>query len=60
MYLAAFARPPSGQELAEGTDFIRQQGESLGLTNEQAAADERVWADLCHVLMNVKEFVFLN
>lgn len=60
MYLAAFARPPSEQEISEGADFIRQQGESLGLSTDKGADDERVWADLCHVLMNVKEFVFLN
>ena len=60
MYLAAFSRPPSAQEIAEGIAFLRDQGVALGLTAEQAADDERVWADLCHVLMNVKEFVFLN
>jgi hypothetical protein len=60
LYLAAFARPPSEQELAEGAKFIRQQGGSLGLSKEKAESDERVWADLCHVLMNVKEFVFVN
>ncbi|HUG67536.1 MAG TPA: DUF1549 and DUF1553 domain-containing protein, partial [Pirellulaceae bacterium] len=60
MYLAACSRPPSPQEIAEGIAFLRDQGETLGLTTEQSADDERVWADLCHVLLNVKEFVFLN
>ncbi|MDA1053052.1 MAG: PSD1 and planctomycete cytochrome C domain-containing protein [Planctomycetota bacterium] len=60
MYLAAFARPPSEQEIAAGTEFLRQQSESLGLTDVQAVDDERVWADFCHVLLNVKEFVFLK
>ncbi len=60
MYLTAFSRPPTAEELAEDMAFLRVQGAALGLTNEQMADDERVWADLCHVLMNVKEFVFLN
>ena len=60
MYLIAFARPPSEQELADGTAFLEQQGESLGLTSAQAQNDLRVWTDFCHVLMNVKEFMFVN
>ena len=60
MYLSAFVRPPSEQEIAEATEFLQQQGESYGLADEAARNDERVWADLCHVLMNVKEFVFLK
>ncbi|MBC8356494.1 MAG: PSD1 domain-containing protein [Planctomycetes bacterium] len=60
VYLAAFSRPPTDQEVAEGIAFLKQQAASLGLTGERAIYDERVWADYCHVLMNVKEFVFLN
>jgi hypothetical protein len=49
MYEQAFARPPTEKELDEAVAFAAAQ------------PDERqAWADLAHVLMNVKEFIFLN
>ena len=51
MYLTAFGRPPSKSELADALKFLEEQGK---------ADDSRAWADLCHVLMNVKEFIFIN
>jgi hypothetical protein len=51
MYETAFGRPPTENELAEALKFVEGPGK---------ADDPRVWADLCHVLMNVKEFVFIN
>jgi hypothetical protein len=60
MYLRAFARPPTADELAAAEAFIQQQGEALGSTEAERANDVRVWADFAHVLMNVKEFIFLN
>ena len=60
MYLAAFACPPRKAELSEGKNFLRQQGKALGLVPEAYKTDERVWADLCHVMMNVKKFIFIH
>jgi hypothetical protein len=48
MYLDAFARPPSEPELRACLSY-------LGATPTQ-----RRWADLAHVLMNAKEFIFVN
>lgn len=59
LYEAAFSRPPTDQELADAMAFVGQQGAELKLDAEQLKVDERVWGDLCHVLMNVKEFVFV-
>ena len=56
MYLAAFARPPAAAELKDALAFVTAQSQSLGT----APTDERVWADLGHVLFNVKEFIYLN
>ena len=47
MYESAFTRPPTETELAACLDF---------LTRDDPAA----WADLAHVLFNVKEFIFIN
>jgi hypothetical protein len=60
MYVAAFARDASAKEIAAGLAFMRQQATALGLAADQSLTDERVWTDYAHVLLNLKEFVFLN
>ena len=60
MYLAAFARPPRDAEILAGMKFLQTQSESLGLPLDPRKNDPRVWTDYAHVLMNLKEFVFLN
>ena len=37
-----------------------RQAAAYGLAAEPGMQDEKVWADLCHVVLNVKEFVFIN
>ncbi len=56
MYLTAYSRPPTNPELQDALTFVREQAPSYGATPD----DERVWADLCHVLVNGKEFIYLN
>ncbi len=48
MYLDAFARPPSDTELRACMSY-------LGV-----APDQRRWADMAHVLINTKEFYYVN
>ena len=53
-YYAAFGRPPADWETDAALDF-------LGSTDEQSAEDRKnAWTELCHTLMNVKEFIFIN
>ncbi|NBV24399.1 MAG: DUF1553 domain-containing protein [Proteobacteria bacterium] len=56
MYLAAFSRPPAESETKDALAFLSAQAQKLGTTQD----DERTWADLGHVLFNVKEFIYLN
>jgi hypothetical protein len=56
LYLAAYGRRPTEAELAAAADFLAEQAAAY----EAAPDDLRVWADLCHVLVNVKEFVFVK
>jgi hypothetical protein len=56
MYLTAYSRPPTNPELQDALTFVREQAPSYGATPD----DERVWADLSHVLVNGKEFIYLN
>jgi hypothetical protein len=56
MYRSAFARPPSGDEMRYCLEFLDQQDRQAAGQRDEPAA----WADLAHVLLNAKEFVFLN
>ncbi len=52
LYRAAFGRPADERERADSLAFIAARS--------QAPGDESVaWADLCHVLLNTKEFLFI-
>ncbi|HYV37690.1 MAG TPA: DUF1549 and DUF1553 domain-containing protein, partial [Gemmataceae bacterium] len=55
MHETALGRPPSEVELREMLAFIEEQGRFYGNVE-----DRRVWADLGHVLLNVKEFIFVR
>jgi hypothetical protein len=55
-YEAAYSRPPTANELADAVDFLQAQSLKYGSGSD----DPRVWADLCHVLINVKEFIFIE
>ena len=53
LYITAFARPPQPDELAAALQFLREQ-------QKQYSDPIKPWNDLCHVLINVKEFIFVN
>jgi hypothetical protein len=59
LYEQAFARPPQDDELTDGLDFLEQQAASYG-AGDTWQTNEQAWSDLCHVLFNVKEFVFVK
>ena len=55
MYLTAYARPPGKEELSAAQAFLDRQSAQYG-----QSSDVRAWADLAHVLMNAKEFIFIE
>ncbi len=55
MYEGAFATLPDENELAAIQQFLNQQAAEYG-----GALDERAWADVAHVMFNLKEFLYLN
>jgi len=55
LYVTAFGRPPEAAELAAALAFLDEQTKHYG-----RADDPRAWSDLCHVLINVKEFIFID
>ena len=60
----SFARIVSGSaaaaERAEALEFLDEQAESSNRPADGWSKHAQVWTDLCHVLFNVKEFVFLK
>ncbi|MDX1945190.1 MAG: PSD1 and planctomycete cytochrome C domain-containing protein [Pirellulaceae bacterium] len=60
MYLQAYGREPAGTEISAARAFLDQQSREYELPAGTNPLDERVWADLAHVLLNVKEFVFVD
>ncbi len=56
MFLAALAQPPTESQLDRARQFLDEQARLAGT----APDDVRVWADLAHMLLNMKEFVYLN
>ena len=52
MYLQAFTRPPSDKEIADCEAFLAASGKPM--------SDPKPWGELAHVLINVKEFIFVE
>ena len=55
LYVQAFGRLPDVNEMTAALRFIRDHN-----TKTSAKSDLNAWADLCHVLFNAKEFIFIN
>ncbi len=59
-YRQAFARSPSTMEVEQGTEFLNQQAKEMQLEPTEIDENQDIWADYCHVLLNVKEFIYLR
>ena len=56
----ALGRPPTADEAAALSRFVAEQQERHARLGESAtAARQAAWADLCHVLWNVAEFILV-
>ena len=60
LYQAALSRLPEPIELDHAKTFFEDQGQLYGISKEEATADPKVWADLCHVVFTLKEFIFIG
>lgn len=58
IYERALAREPTPAETAAAIDFLERQAAAAGLASWRD--DQKVWADLCHVVFSLKEFVFIE
>jgi hypothetical protein len=59
-YNEALGRPPTDSELSRSKDFIETQAAERNIEPGQILTHVELWQDFCHVLFNVKEFVFVK
>lgn len=57
IYLWAFSRSASEEELQQAQAFLQQQAELY--PGQNMLASEEVWKDYCHTIFNTKEFIYL-
>jgi hypothetical protein len=60
LYETAFSRHPSSAESRVAQEFVTGPSASRVNSPNDVKAQLQTWAELCHALINTKEFVFLN
>ncbi len=60
MYRDAFAREARSEEISQGLAFMKAQAAEYALERDDWEHSEQVWRDYAHVLINTKEFIFLQ
>jgi hypothetical protein len=58
LYRSAFARAPKQHELKTAIEFLEQQASEHDKSPSPLSHD--AWTDLCHALLNAKEFAFVQ
>jgi hypothetical protein len=59
LFAKALGRQPSSAEVQSLVEFIDDQAEAYALPSAARGSDQRLWTDLCHVLINAKEFLYI-
>ena len=59
IYAKSLGRKPTPQEIEKSRQFLKQQSSDLGLGSEAMLGNAQVWTDLCHVMFNLKEFIYV-
>ncbi len=59
IYLTALSRRPTEEETANALQFLETEARRYDLPAETAMDDPRPWAAYCHVVFNLKEFIYL-
>jgi hypothetical protein len=60
IYQQAFSREPSEVEIEQAIAFLSVQAQEVGIDASQVDSHQEIWADFCHVILNVKEFIYLR
>ena len=60
IFKRAFGRKATEQEIRDAVQFLSSQGKAYDLDPESVMQDPLVWKDLCHVVFNMKEFIYIK
>ncbi|MHB8520545.1 MAG: PSD1 and planctomycete cytochrome C domain-containing protein [Limisphaerales bacterium] len=60
LFETALGRPPTNSERADALAFLNAQAGGYRRVSQSASDPAKVWADLCQVFFNVKEFIFVH
>jgi hypothetical protein len=60
MNLTALGRKATPPEIAEGLAFLKAQGTAYDPAEGKWQKNPQAWADYAHVLLNLKEFIFIQ
>ena len=59
IYLSALSRNPIESELAQARDYLESAVLEMEGHVEDVMGEEALWAQYCHVVFNLKEFIYL-
>ena len=60
LYLLTLGRPCTAEERDASTAFLRRQARERSGAGADWRTDREAWADLCHVMFNLKEFAYVR
>jgi hypothetical protein len=60
MYIRVLGRPVTAELLADLSEFLTLQRSEYQIDETQMLTDARLWADLGHVLINTKPFIYVD
>jgi hypothetical protein len=60
LFCEALGREPKSEELDALMAFLESQADAYKLQDAALTTDPRLWADICHVLFNAKEFLYVR
>ena len=59
VYLRALSRAPTEVEIEQAVSFIEDEAKRMELGAVRIMGSEELWAAYCHVVLNLKEFIYL-
>jgi hypothetical protein len=60
LFSTGLGREPSTDELAASTAYLAELATSYKVSKVSAPREMRVWRDMAHTIMNLKEFIYLH
>ena len=60
IFEAAFARSATETEMESAKQFLMVQSQERKLPKDQINTNVELWADLCHIIFNMKEFIYID